>query len=142
MWPSASAPREPRCREVPMSLRRNERSTSWCRQGRFSSFASPVRQAQQRGGGAMIGCRRFAEAPDDVVVERRAVGRQFSIAAIAEAGLAGRADGLPAAVAIGDDVGAAVFGIDAGADPGDGGRLRTGGAGVRTPAATAAQHTI
>ena len=83
----------------------------------------------------MIGGRGIAEAPDDVVIELGPIGRQFAVGTIAPAGFASRAHGLTAAIAIGDDVGFIILGIDAGADPRDRRRLGAGRAGVGAAAA-------
>src|ERR1700761_6684822 len=82
---------------------------------------SPHR-TDQRGGRAVILHGVQAEAPDDIVVGLRHIKLGVAVFIVAMALAAGR---LAATVAIGNQIGLAVVGIDAGADPGCRGSCRT-----------------
>src|SRR5579885_27745 len=70
--------------------------------------------AEPNRRGAMIGEVLRPEAPDDVVVELRAIDWHLALVVVAEASIA---HVLTAAIAIGDDVFLAVGRMLAGADP-------------------------
>src|SRR5256885_5347175 len=81
-----------------------------------------LRDPQDDGHRAVIVRVGVGHAPVEVVVTRRPVHRLLALVTVA---LAVAAAGFPATVVVGDDVIAAVAGVVAGADPGDG---RAGGA--------------
>src|ERR1700722_20242698 len=99
---------------------------------------SPYR-TDQRGGGAVVLHVVETKAPDDVVVGLRHVELGIAILIVAMTLAAGR---LAATIAIGDQVGLVVVGIDAGADPGGCRGRRAGWALMGTAAATGAEISV
>src|SRR5205823_9667491 len=98
-----------------------------------------LRDPQDDGHRAVIVRVGVGHAPVEVVVARRPVHRLLALVTVA---LAVAAAGFPATVVVGDDVVAAVAGVVARADPGDG---RGGGArwtGAGGAAAAGAQEAV
>src|SRR6202023_1006741 len=133
----------PRARRVPPRgsppPARPTRALRARRRGRPGREASFFRDSQDDGHRAVIVRVGVGHAPVEVVVARRPVRRLLALVTVA---LAVAAAGLPATVVVGEDVIAAVTGVVAGADPGDGRggsarRTGTGGA-----AAARAQEAV
>src|ERR1700744_475015 len=85
----------------------------WQRQTAWLPLCSP-HKADQRGGGTVILHVVQTEAPNDIVVGLRHIKLGVAVLIVA---MALAASGLAAAIAIGDQVGLVVIGIDAGANP-------------------------
>src|SRR6202035_447681 len=135
--PRRRAPRASPRGLPPLARPRRARRTR--RRGRPGRGASFFRDSQDDGHRAVIVRVGVGHAPVEVVVARRPVRGLLALVAVA---LAVAAAGLPATVVVGNDVVAAVAGVVAGADPGDGrgrGARRTGAGGAT---AARAQKTI